>query len=143
MAETARNQLTRPGEGSTPKTAEDLRRDIAEIRDRISASIESAEGRTSARMGVKSFDAIPTGWRGVASTASTLIRGSRRRGSKGRRAPAVEVKQREAGCQAQLRDRGGLSSSLKCLDEAARHSICLQPFTMNRLNGKRLRSSRK
>ena len=81
MAETRSGQVdVRPGSSpsSAPKTTAELKREIADIRTRISRMVDSAERRISSSAGVENFDRIPTGWRGFRCVAGQLVRRVRR-----------------------------------------------------------------
>ena len=76
MAETRSGRLDRATGAVVPpepKTMADVRREIGEIRQRISTSVRMAERRASAVVGVEDFDQLPTGWRGLALVAGSMF----------------------------------------------------------------------
>ena len=77
MAEARSGQIDlRPGSNASlaPKTTAELKREIADIRTRISRVVDSAERRISSAAGAEDFDHIPTGWRGFRCVAEQLVR---------------------------------------------------------------------
>ncbi len=92
MVETRSGRLERAAAAAVPpelKNTADLKREIGEIRQRISASVKIAERRASALVGVEDFEHLPTGWRGLALVAGSMLSGIRRHGPAAPRLVAI------------------------------------------------------